>query len=378
MTMRVLVVGAFPRTKRQIDGGVSAATMYLSQALANEPDVEIVGVRISGSAAARRPAEDLGWPVTDLELGRFSVSTMFVRQQRRFQAILSELKPDIVHAQGADAAGFMTVRSGYPAIVTLHGILSECARFRTSLAERLRDRLQASITEQLVVERARHIVAISPYVARHYRTRIGGVMHDIPNAVAPAFFDVVRAPERGRFLYAGRISRGKGVLDLVRAAVLRPGTVQRLILAGATSEPDLESRLKEQISDSGCQEGIQLVGLLEEVALLDEFGRASALVLPSYQETAPMVIQQAMAAGLPVIATRVGGIPDMIEHGVTGLLFEPGDVDALGCLMTRLNEENGLADRLASAARSRADRLFAASSVAKATIAAYRKVVSAA
>ena len=88
-----------------------------------------------------------------------------------------------------------------------------------------------------------------------------------------------------------------------------------------------------------------------------------------------MVIQQAMAAGLPVVATRVGGIPDQIEHGRSGLLFEPGDVDELCALLRRLHDEPESGERLAVAARAVAERNFTARSVAVATKRAYERIV---
>jgi glycosyltransferase involved in cell wall biosynthesis len=339
------------------------------------PGVELLGVRLAGRAAFTQPAEELGWPVVDLQLGRFSVSTLFRRQQRQLQAFIERFRPDIIHAQGADAAGFLAVSSGRPAIITLHGILSECAKFRTNPVKRMRERLQAAITEQVVVERARHIVAISPYIARYYRDRLRGTLHDIPNPVAPEFFGVVREPEAKRFLFAGRISRGKGVLDLVQAVAHEPRAVDAVTLAGAAPEPEFSALLQSEIARSGLQERIRLAGLLDEPALLEEFGRATALMLPSYQETAPMVIQQAMAAGLPVIATRAGGIPDLIAHEVTGLLFDAGDVVSLARHLRRLGDDRDLGSRLAVAARAKAGS-FASHNVATATLEAYRKVIS--
>ncbi len=124
----------------------------------------------------------------------------------------------------------------------------------------------------------------------------------------------------------------------------------------------------------GLGSRVTMAGLLEEQSLIEEFRLASALVLPSYQETAPMVIQQAMAAGLPVIATRVGGIPDQIEHDHSGLLFEPGDVVELCSLLRRLNVEGGLGERLAAAARVTAANTFTSARVAEATKRAYEQI----
>lgn len=374
--MRVMMIGPYPRSRTLIDGGVAAATMYLSEALAREEGIELIGVRVAKSGPISALVEDFGWPVEDLALGRFSVSTFFRRQRRRFESLLDQHKPDLIHAQGADVSGFLAVASGRPAVITVHGILNECAKFRTNPIKRLREHIQATITERFVTERAKHVIAISPYVVSYYRGRITGCVYDIPNAIAPAYFQVTRRPEKGRLLFAGRISLGKGVIDLIQAIAEERQVVRKLILAGTVPDKDFEFRLRNAISETSQADRVELAGLLNEATLLDEFARAFALVLPSYQETAPMVIQQAMAAGVPVVATRVGGIPDMIEHGISGLLFEPGDSGELGRLLKRLHEEPELSGRLSAAARMRAFERYTAQKVAAATRASYDRVLS--
>jgi glycosyltransferase involved in cell wall biosynthesis len=89
-----------------------------------------------------------------------------------------------------------------------------------------------------------------------------------------------------------------------------------------------------------------------------------------------MVIQQAMAAGLPVIATGVGGIPYQLEHGRTGLLCNPGDSRALGALLRMTDQEAGLMHEMGRAAREEAARRFRASEVASATLGVYESSLS--
>jgi glycosyltransferase involved in cell wall biosynthesis len=372
------MLGPYPRSLSRIDGGVAAATTYLSQALVLLPEIELIGVRLAGRAVTRGPAEDLGWPVENFELGRFGVSTLFHAQRRRFQSLLGRYRPDLIHSQGADVSGYLAVRSGYPTVVTVHGILAECAKLRSSLVGRLREEAQAWLTEGFVIERAKNIIAISPYVSRHYQSRLRANVFNVPNAIAPTFFGLTRRPEPGRILFAGRISRGKGIADLVQALARHPDVAEQIVLAGAAPDAEFESRLRSQISRSGHDDRIKFLGLLGEQALLEEFARASVLVLPSYQETAPMVIQQAMAARLPVVATRVGGVPDLIEHETSGLLFDPGDVDELAILLLRLRENPDLGQRLATAAHRTAIESFGSEQVAQATLAAYRKVLNSA
>lgn len=376
MSMRIMMLGPYPRSRRRVDGGVAAATMYVSQALTRLPGVELIGVRVAGARLSRGQADDLGWPVHDLELARFSVSTLFRRQQRQLAALIRQFKPDLIHAQGADASGYLAVRSDCPAVVTIHGILVECAKFQTNVIKRIRELTQAHITERYVVERAANVVAINPYVSDYYSGRLKGSIFDIPNAVSARFFEIERRPEARRLLFAGRISKGKGLIDLVRAVALQPGVIGKVVLAGSTPDREFESELRGEIRRNGLENKFELPGLLDEDSLLTEFSRASALVLPSYQETAPMVIQQAMAAGLPVIATRVGGIPFQIEHDSGGLLFESGDVSGLAGQCERLLGNSRLAADLAATARARALESFTAEKVGQATRAVYQKILS--
>jgi glycosyltransferase involved in cell wall biosynthesis len=367
-----MMIGPYPVSPDKIDGGVAAATMYLSQDLSSLQGVELIGVRIARKCDELREDYSLGWLVVDMPLGRFSLSTLYRPQRRRLSDLIERYDPDVVHAQGTDLAGLLAVTCGRPAVVTVHGILGECARFQTDPTNRLRASLAALVTERRTIRRAPDLIAISPYVARYYREDIKGRVHDIPNPVAPSFFSVVRRMERGRFLYAGRIANGKGLVELLQAVARNTSAVAALVLAGATPDPAYGVHLRGEVERLGLGNRVHFAGLLTEPELVDEFARAEALVLPSHQETAPMVVQQAMAAGLAVIATTVGGIPGQIQHEVTGLLFEAGDVLALSELMQRLGNNPGLSGRLGQAAKAIARKKFLGSAVAEATLSVYR------
>jgi glycosyltransferase involved in cell wall biosynthesis len=348
--MRVMMIAPFPRRIDRIDGGVAAATMYLSQALVARPDIELIGVRVVPGDGRDREDTALGWPVADLPLGRMALTKLFLPQRRRLRELLRRYRPEVVHAQGADI---------------------ECARLQTDRVNRLRATVAAAVTERPTIRRARDLISISPYVTQHYHGEINGRVHDLPNAVGNAYFEVARRPERGRFLYAGRIANGKGLAELVRAAARRSSGVDTLVLAGATPDRKFEDQLRDEIRALGLSDRVRLTGLLSERELLEEFATAEALVLPSHQETAPMVVQQAMAAGLPAIATRVGGIPHQIEHENSGLLFEPGDEAALAALLARVAGDSTLAGRLGDAARLTALSRFRAAAVAAGTVNVY-------
>jgi glycosyltransferase involved in cell wall biosynthesis len=111
---------------------------------------------------------------------------------------------------------------------------------------------------------------------------------------------------------------------------------------------------------------VKLRGWLDRKAAEGLLARASVFVLPSYVEGLPMSLLEAMAMGCPVVATCVGGIPDIVEDGVNGLLVRPGDPHALAGALARVLRDKALASRLGEAARATvADRFTAERSLAR-------------
>jgi glycosyltransferase involved in cell wall biosynthesis len=260
-------------------------------------------------------------------------------------------------------------------VVTVHGILGEDAKHQTGIKTRTRAALTGRLIERDTVRRAAELISISPYVTDYYGKSISGRVHEISNAIAPDYFDLERAPERGRLLFAGRVIKRKGVVDLVRAMALNDGFPSTLVIAGGAPDRSYEVLVRQEVARLGLADQVQFAGLLSENALLDEFRRAEALVLPSYQETAPMVIQQAMAAGLPVLASNICGIPYQIKHGATGLLFDAGNIPQLASLIARLEAEPSLSQVLGRAAKASAVSRYHATTVARATRAAYATIL---
>lgn len=204
-------------------------------------------------------------------------------------------------------------------------------------------------TIRFFLDRAACVIVLSG----RWRAWITGITQNrnvicVPNPVAPVTKPA--APRRRDLvLFLGRIERRKGIFDLLDAiSALRTSVpAVRLVCAGGG---DIESvaRYAERL---GIGDAVSLPGWVappERQSLMD---RAAVYVQPSYTEGLPMGLLEAMAAGLPVIATEVGGIPDVVTHGVTGFLFRPGDTAALERLLRRLMQDPDLGKRMALAAR---------------------------
>jgi glycosyltransferase involved in cell wall biosynthesis len=158
-------------------------------------------------------------------------------------------------------------------------------------------------------------------------------------------------------LFAGSLIPEKGIEILLRAfAKVRDElpSAQLRIAGYATSA--YEQTLRSLTADLRITDQVTFCGYLEVDSLIKEFAAATALVLPSFMDTAPNAVAEAQVAGLPVVATRVGGIPEMIEDNVTGLLVEPYSVESLICGILRLLSDCRLRVAIADAAQQRARR----------------------
>jgi glycosyltransferase involved in cell wall biosynthesis len=180
----------------------------------------------------------------------------------------------------------------------------------------------------------------------------------IPNPVKLAERPAGRPAVPPILLFLGRIVAEKGVEDLLRAmpVVLEQVPDCHLVMAGTG---DLQ-RYRELAARLGVGHAVEFPGYVEGAAKAELFSQASAFVLPSHIEAMPMSVLEAMAQGLPVVATTVGGIPQAVRNGVDGLLFEPRDVAALGDALVRLLSDEALRSNLAAAARLRVEQHFSA------------------
>jgi glycosyltransferase involved in cell wall biosynthesis len=173
-------------------------------------------------------------------------------------------------------------------------------------------------------------------------------------------------PEAAAFIvgFVGALEPKKGVLDLLAAggAAGIEGLVVALAGDGSLG-PTLEAAARE------CGVRLCAPGPVDDVPAF--LAALDAFTLPSHQEAMPLALLEAMASALPIVATRVGGIPELIEDGATGLLVEPRRPDQLATALARLAVDRGLGARLGMAARDRVERAGSAERMVQNTLAVY-------
>jgi glycosyltransferase involved in cell wall biosynthesis len=238
-------------------------------------------------------------------------------------------------------------------VVSVHGIARETRKLLTHAHDRFGS-LAGVAVERYCIRHARYLVQPTTYPQEYFGREIGGRIYEVGNAVSEALFALEPAPEPGRVLFAGAVTAEKRVHDLVDAVAGIPDATLRI--AGGSRDPRYPAGLADRIRRHGLAGRVTLLGPLPAERMREEYRRACVLVLPSAQETSPMVIAEAMAAGVPVVATRVGGVPHLVEVGVTGFLTEVGDAEALARRVGELLGDDQTRRAFAAAARSRAER----------------------
>jgi glycosyltransferase involved in cell wall biosynthesis len=117
-------------------------------------------------------------------------------------------------------------------------------------------------------------------------------------------------------------------------------------------------------------------GFANRSALKEQLSNASVLALPSLEDNCPMVVLEAAAAGVPVVAARVGGVPELVRHGETGVLFDPENLDEIRSAIERMILNREFANEVAARARKESMERFSPEGVARRHIEVYREVLS--
>jgi glycosyltransferase involved in cell wall biosynthesis len=175
-------------------------------------------------------------------------------------------------------------------------------------------------------------------------------------------------------LSVGRLSREKAHVDLLAAYKLlqnaNPNISSRLIVVGDGPE---RARLEAAAEAQGLKQRVIFTGQIGEVQVF--YAAADVLVLPSHSEGSPNVLLEAMSAGLPIVATAVGGVPEVVKHDESALLVPAADPGALAAAIARVLTEQNLGERLTTnSAALIADR-FTPPQYARALVEIYRDVI---
>ena len=266
--------------------------------------------------------------------------------------LLRRVRPAVVHANSSKAGILGRVAAALTRvpvrIFTVHGWAFKAHHGAAAQIYLWADRAARPLTTHMIcVADAELTAGLRARTCRRSRTVV------IRNAVDVTGAPVAQLAGRPPLVVSvGRLKEPKDFESLFRAAARVDGDFRLRVLGDGPDRPALERLLAEL----GLEQRVELAGDADDVP--EQLAGADVFVLSSRSEGLPMSILEAMAAGLPVVATRVGGIPELVDDGRTGLLVGAGDVDALAEALQRLVDDPELRRTLGAAGRERAEAAF--------------------
>jgi glycosyltransferase involved in cell wall biosynthesis len=377
--MRIALVGRYPVDPNQVKGGPQAVFSYLVQGLERFPGLELYVVTphksLSSSYLIQRNGVKfhyISYPDRPILLG-------FPGLRQSVHRILHQIQPDLVHGQSNNILGCIALDAGYPTVLTVHSIHGSEIRFSSKWMNRVNLRMQHALMHKYFVSHARHIVSISPYIRHYYEPEVKATFYEIENPIADDFFELDSDYEiPDQILFMGYLFKRKRPDLALKAFHLAREQVPELNLhiAGKAIDQKLTNQLYDYISKNQLGDSVQFLGQLSESQVLEAFTQMSVFLLTSDLETSPMVVEQAMAAGKPVVATAVGGVSYLVDHGKTGFLVEPDDPAQLAQALVKLARDPKLRRKMGLAARREALKRFKADAVAGDMQAMYQHILN--
>jgi glycosyltransferase involved in cell wall biosynthesis len=350
---RLLLIGPLPPPQ----GGVQLVIdMQRRSVLARDFELHVVDTS----------KRQLRWAV---ENPTWRTPLYFVRDLTRLLRMLVRVRPDVALIHAAPSLSFlrdwafMAIAriAGVKVICHYHGTLH--ARFPSAQSRTGR------ALGRLLMSAAHRVIVLSPAYQQEMGKAWKRDLAWAPNMADVALFRGLSAgtpvpwlaPGQRAVLFVGRLSAPKGIYDLFDAIPLViarcPGT--KFVLVGVAESAAMEPVIRSAAERRGIAAHIAFLGSRDSRGKGIAFVTSHMIVVPSWTEAFPLVIPEAMAAGLPVIATRVGAIPEFVKDGEDGFLVAPRDAPALADRVCRLLEDEALRQRISERVHARAQREFA-------------------
>jgi glycosyltransferase involved in cell wall biosynthesis len=261
--------------------------------------------------------------------------------KRQIETTLQGLKFDLIHIHHG---ALPPVKRDKPLLVTAHtcakqGIISvnRPIRNKESIYRNLMLPIYAWI-EKWLISSCNRLTVVSPSLGDEFRKHYGIQSNVIFNAVDPDIFRPSKTIIKEKaILYTGRIGLGKGLMDIVNvgARLKRSHPNVKIFLIGNGPEKKrIERRLKID-----CLNQIKIISHLSHQELIKFYQKSIVYIHPSVYEGLPTSILEAMACELPVVATNVSGIPEEVDNGITGYMFQPGDIQGFYDRIVELLED---------------------------------------
>ncbi len=383
--MKIIILCSYPTYRYTEELGLPAKSVHrittwnesLIDAIAASEGVDVTIITGCNQLRKTKHIHDKNKHIIYLAMPRLLNSlSLYQYTVFRTNKIINELKPDVVHGIGTEHIWpLIAVRSRYPSVITIHGVLTEIVK--KSPPPLFSKRKLFSYLEPLIVKKSKHLIAINPYVKSSLKDYITGKVHNIENPINNIFFDQNISFSNDDIVYIGGIEPLKGLDVLLKSInILKKthGYTGVLHIVGPSTDRAYREKIDALIIDFALSNNTKFHGFLLPSQIVSLFNNAALLAVPSYEESFSMTCAEAMSSGLPVVASNVGGIPNVVADGVSGLLVEPGDENSLSCAINNIISNYELRIKLGKAGKKIAENRWRPAKISKETIDVYKTI----
>ena len=373
--LRVAILTSFPRDAGAPVGGVESVSVNLVRALAKLKDLEI-HVITTGRDCETETGES--WEGTTIRRLPWAGGTTLVHAtgpgRRQMRECLMRLKPDVIHAH--DTYGLMVKGISIPRVLTIHGFIHRDTLLSGQKLARVRSWIWRHVETRGWADQP-HIISISPYVRERLADIAEGGIHDIDNPITESFLDIKRVELKGNIFCCALICRLKNTLTLIDAVarLVSRGLDVKLRLAGSIRNADYGRQVEERIRKLKLETCVNLLGRINAEQVRSELAAASVFALVSLEENSPMGIEEAMAAGVPVVTSNRCGMPYMVRDGESGYLVDPNDPEDIAWRLEQLLGDENLRTAMGAKSREIAKDRFHPAAVARRTRDVYLRAI---
>ncbi len=365
--LRFCLAGEYPANTTKIGGGVLHVMYLLGEAFARRDDIDFHIVSSTKGSDATRVVQRPGVTIHHVECRKRSLVPNLLAQPVKIAPIIRELKPDVINSHSSvttDAA----VLAGCKVVHTIHGIIDDEIKLKRG-RDKLASMLQARLQHKSIMS-ADGVLSVAQHGLDYYDRWIKSPSAVVNVPIEDIFWSVPDMQPCKGILFAGAVGKRKNLQALVAAMpiILNKHPDAALYVCGGISDKAYKKEIDGFIKSKNIGESVKFLGVVSRNKLVELLEECVALSLPSYQETSPGVICQAMAAGRVPVASPVGGVPEMIEDGVTGFLVDADDSQLLAQRIIELMDDFDTAAKMGAAARAVAKTRYNAGDVANSII----------
>lgn len=299
------------------------------------------------------------------------------------------IRPDLIHAHGTEFSySIVALKSKIPTIISIQGLINLIFSKNKNLSVLLKSKLEKS-----VLINGHYFIPKTQFVKDYIeKLNPSAFCFDINDTINEIYFKNENLENDGRqILFVGSLIKSKGIEDIIKAMVKINDT--KLCVVGNSPERKLRilfNKIKKFLSLNGESYFEYLQRLVFELNLTDriEFkgkqspeviakllSKSKVLVLPSYMENSPNVVMEALSSGVPVVAYRVGGLPEFVLDGFNGFLVEVGDIEGLAIKINEIIKNDALFQKMSTNARGFAKERFDSLIAIQKTIDAYKMIL---